>query len=101
MAKKSQMERMNRRAATVDQYREKRIALKAIINNPESSFEERQAAYRKLRAQPRDASATRVNNRCRITGRSRGYLRKFQMSRIKFRELALEGKIPGVVKASW
>ena len=75
--------------------------LKKIINSPESSVEAIDEAVIKLQKMPRDASAVRVRNRCSQTGRPRGYLRKFGVSRIALRELALEGQIPGVVKSSW
>jgi len=101
MAKKSQIARDKRRAKLIEQYAERRNQLKAIINNAESTDEERQAAYRKLRRIPRNSSPTRKKNRCGITGRPRGYIRKFGMSRISFREYALKGEIPGVTKASW
>jgi len=82
-------------------YATRRAALKKIINNPRSTPEEVDAAVVKLQKLPRDASPIRVRNRCSQTGRSRGYLRKFGVSRIALRELALEGQIPGVVKSSW
>ncbi len=75
--------------------------LKKTINNPESTPEEVDAAQLKLQKMPRNASPVRVRNRCSQTGRPRGYLRKFGISRIALRELALEGQIPGVVKSSW
>jgi len=101
MARKSQFAKVERNQKLVAKYAAKREALKAIISNPNSTIEEIDAAQAKLRKIPRNASPTRLRNRCRITGRSRGYLRKFEMSRIKFRELALQGEIPGVTKASW
>ncbi len=101
MAKKSQIARDKRRAKTIAKYRTQRAELIALIKNPDTGADERELAYRKIAAMPRDASATRLRNRCRITGRSRGYLRKFEMSRIKFRELSHRGEIPGVTKASW
>lgn len=101
MAKKSQIAREKRRQRLVEKYREKREKLLDIIRDPATPQSERQLAYKRLNDLPRDSSPTRQNNRCRITGRSRGYLRKFQMSRIAFRELALQGEIPGVTKASW
>jgi small subunit ribosomal protein S14 len=82
-------------------YATRRADLKKIINNPRSTPEEVDAAVVKLQKLPRDASPIRVRNRCSQTGRSRGYLRKFGVSRIALRELALEGQIPGVVKSSW
>ncbi len=79
----------------------KRKALKATINNPESTPEEIDGAILRLQKLPRDASPVRVKNRCSQTGRPRGYLRKFGVSRVALRELALQGQIPGVVKSSW
>jgi len=89
MAKKAWIARNEKRKRTVEKYAEKRKKLKE-----EGKWEE-------LQKLPRDASPTRVNNRCSLTGRQRGYIRKYGISRIKFRELALDGKIPGVRKASW
>lgn len=89
MAKKAWIARNKKRKETVKKYAEKRRKLKE-----EGKWEE-------LQKLPRDASPTRLNNRCSLTGRSRGYIRKYGISRIKFRELALNGKIPGVRKASW
>jgi small subunit ribosomal protein S14 len=89
MAKKSWIARNEKRKRTVEKYADRRRELKE-----EGKWEE-------LQKLPRDASPTRVNNRCSLTGRSRGYVRKYGISRIKFRELALDGKIPGVRKASW
>jgi len=89
------------RKKKVVQYAERRAALKKIINSPESSVEAVDEAVMKLQKLPRDASAVRVRNRCSQTGRPRGFLRKFGISRIALRELALEGQIPGVVKSSW
>ena len=83
------------------QYAPKRAELKKIINNPASTPEQVDAAMIKLQKLPRDASPVRVRNRCSQTGRPRGYLRKFGVSRVSMRELALEGQIPGVVKSSW
>lgn len=101
MAKKSQIEREKRRAHLIEKHREKREQLLEIIRDPETPQAERVNAYKRLSKIPRDASPVRLRNRCRLTGRSRGYLRKFEMSRIAFRELALQGEIPGVTKASW
>ena len=89
------------RKATVVQYAERRAEAKKIINNPKSSIEEVDAAVIKLQKMPRNASPVRVRNRCSQSGRSRGYLRKFGLSRIALRDLALQGQIPGVVKSSW
>jgi len=89
MAKKSWIARNEKRKRMVKKYAEKRKKLKE-----EGKWEE-------LQKLPRNSSPTRVNNRCNLTGRCRGYIRKYGISRIKFRELALDGKIPGVRKASW
>jgi small subunit ribosomal protein S14 len=101
MAKISKVVKNNKRKRMVALYATRRAELKKIINNPRSTPEEVDAAVIKLQKLPRDASPIRVRNRCSQTGRSRGYLRKFGISRIALRELALEGQIPGVVKSSW
>ncbi|MDQ3635158.1 MAG: 30S ribosomal protein S14 [Acidobacteriota bacterium] len=101
MAKISKIVKNQKRIKMVAKYAPKREALKKIINNPESTPEEVDNAVIKLQKLPRDASPTRVVNRCSQTGRPRGYLRKFGVSRIALRELALQGQIPGVVKSSW
>jgi len=101
MAKSSMIAREHKRARTVKRFAARRAELKAIINNPNSSDEERVAAQAKLQSQPRDASPSRQRNRCRITGRPHGYYRKFGLARNKLREAAMRGDIPGLVKASW
>ena len=101
MAKISRVVHNNRRKEKVKLYAERRAAAKKIINNPRSTPEEVDAAVIKLQKMPRDASPSRVRNRCSQSGRSRGYLRKFGVSRIALRDLALQGQIPGVVKSSW
>lgn len=101
MAKISKIVKNNDRKAMVKLYAERRAEWKKIINNPKSSIEEVDAAVVKLQKMPRDASPIRVRNRCSQTGRSRGFLRKFGVSRIALRDLALQGQIPGVVKSSW
>lgn len=101
MAKISKVVKNEKRRKMVAQYATKRAELKKIINNPKSSIEEVDAAVLKLQKMPRDASAVRVRNRCSQTGRPRGFLRKFGISRVALRELALKGQIPGVVKSSW
>lgn len=101
MAKISKVVKNNRRKAMVANYAERRAALKKIINNPKSTPEEVDAAQAKLQSFPRDASPIRVRNRCSQTGRPRGFLRKFGISRVSLRDLALKGQIPGVVKSSW
>ncbi|MEN3265250.1 MAG: small subunit ribosomal protein [Pseudonocardia sp.] len=85
----------------VDRYAERRAELKRIIKSPTTSREERQAALQELQRQPRDASATRLRNRDAVDGRPRGYLRAFGVSRVRLRELAHEGYLPGVRKSSW
>ncbi len=101
MAKISKVARNDQRKKMVAQYAVKRAALKAIINSPNSTGEEVDAAVLRLQKLPRNASPIRVRNRCSQSGRSRAYLRKFGMSRIAMRELALQGQIPGVTKSSW
>ena len=101
MAKISKVVKNEKRKKMVMQYAERRLALKKIINNPESTPEQVDEAQMKLQKFPRNSNPIRVRNRCSQTGRSRGYLRKFGVSRIALRELALEGQIPGVVKSSW
>ena len=101
MAKNSMKAREAKRTKLVSQFAEKRTALKAIIADVNSSEDDRWDAVLKLQALPRDSSPVRQRNRCNITGRPHGYLRKFGMSRIKVREAAMRGEIPGLKKASW
>ena len=101
MAKKSMIAREAKRAKTVAKYAEKRAALKAIINDRSSSYEEIDAAVLKLQKMPRNASASRQQSRCRITGRPHGVYRKFGLCRHKLREAAMRGDVPGLKKASW
>jgi small subunit ribosomal protein S14 len=101
MAKLSVVLRNEKRKKMALNQAEKRKTLRAESIDPKLSFEERAAAQTKLQSLPRNGSATRVRTRCSMTGRGRGCYRKFRLSRMKFRELALEGKIPGVIKASW
>jgi small subunit ribosomal protein S14 len=101
MAKTSMVEREKRRAKIVKKYAAKRAQLKELIRDPKTSPEERAVAQAKLQSQPRDASPARGRNRCAITGRSRGVYRKFGLSRVKIREVANRGEIPGLAKASW
>lgn len=101
MAKQSMKARDVKREKLASKYAEKRNALKAVISDVNASDEERWEAVLKLQKLPRDASPTRQRNRCRITGRPHGYVRKFGMSRIKVREMAMRGEIPGLKKASW
>ena len=101
MAKISKVVKNEKRTKMTKQYAAKRAGLKKIINNPASSPAEVDAAMTKLQKIPRDGSPVRVRNRCKLCGRPRGYMRRFQLCRICFRENALAGKIPGVVKSSW
>jgi small subunit ribosomal protein S14 len=101
MAKKSMIMREQRREKLVAKYAAKRAKLKAIVVDEKSSDEERLEAVAKLAALPRDASPTRMRNRCSITGRPRGYYRKFGLGRNKLREATMNGEIPGLRKASW
>lgn len=101
MAKKSMVNRERKRAKLAARYADKRAQLKALIANPESSFEEREEAVIKLQKMPRDSSPVRGRNRCRLTGRPHGFYRKFGLSRNELRRLAMEGHVPGLVKASW
>lgn len=101
MAKKSMVEREVKRAKLVKQYAAKRAALKEITTNADLPMEERFAAQLKLAELPRNSSATRLHNRCQLTGRPHAYYRKLKLSRIMLRELASFGQIPGMVKSSW
>ena len=101
MAKTSKIVKNENRKELVARYAEKRAALKAITLSPTASDAEKQEAFAKLRKLPRDSSKTRIRNRCAMTGRPRAYLRQFGLSRITFREMALQGLVPGVKKASW
>jgi len=101
MPKTSAIERNKKREALVEKHKAKRAELKAILANPASSDEDFFAAQKKLAKLPRNSSPVRVNNRCKLSGRPRAYIRKYGVSRIQFRELALSGKIPGVTKSSW
>jgi len=101
MAKKSSINKNNRRAHMSERDAGKRAALKTIIMNRELPIEERMEAQFKLSALPRNGAKTRVRNRCELTGRARGTYRKFKLSRIKLRELGSFGRIPGLTKSSW
>lgn len=101
MAKLSMINREAKRIRIVQQYAAKRAALKEILRDLENSAEQRQEAQRQLQALPRDASPTRLHNRCRLTGRPRGFYRKFGLSRNKLREAAMRGDVPGLRKGSW
>lgn len=101
MAKVSMINREKRRSKLVGKYVNKRVEFKAIITNPESGFEEKQQAMFALQKLPRDSSPVRQRNRCQITGRPRGFYRKFGLSRNKLREATMRGDVPGLRKASW
>jgi small subunit ribosomal protein S14 len=101
MAKTSKIVKNERRRETVARYAERRAELKEIIRSPRSTVEEREGAARELRRQPRDASATRLRNRDTVDGRPRGYFRAFGLSRVRLREMAHRGELPGVSKSSW
>ena len=101
MAKKSMIAREVKRSRTAARYAKKRAELKRIIKDPQADDEARQAAVAALQKLPRDASPSRQQNRCNLTGRPHGYYRKFGLGRNKLREMTMKGEIPGLVKASW
>ena len=101
MAKKSKIVREHKLIEKVQKYSALRAELKKIIKNPESSLDEKRVAVSKLDSLPKSSSPIRIRNRCFKTGRPRGVIRRFNLSRISFREMALKGEIPGVTKASW
>jgi small subunit ribosomal protein S14 len=101
MPKTSAIERNKKRQRLVEKYKTKRAELKAILANPKATDVEFFTAQKKLAKLPRNSSSVRIRNRCSLSGRPRGYIGKYGVSRITFRELALAGKIPGVIKSSW
>jgi small subunit ribosomal protein S14 len=101
MARTAQVQTNEKRKRLTKQYANKRAALKALIMDKSTKIEDRFTAVMKLSKLPRNSSAIRIRNRCMVTGRPRGYYRKFQMSRIALREMASYGLLPGVTKASW
>ena len=101
MAKKSKIVREKKLIKNVKKYAAIRAELKELIKNPGTSYEDREAAVAKLDNLPKSSSRIRIRNRCFITGRPRGVIRRFKLSRLSFREMALKGEIPGVTKASW
>ncbi|RKF16489.1 30S ribosomal protein S14 [Roseovarius spongiae] len=101
MAKKAMIEREKKRQKMVEKYAAKRAALKEIINDESKPMEERFRATLKLADLPRNSSATRLHNRCQLTGRPHAYYRKLKVSRIALRELGSNGQAPGLVKSSW
>lgn len=101
MAKKSKIARNEQRRALAAKYAAKRARLKGVLKDPATSAADFELAQRALQEIPRNANPIRIRNRCNLTGRSRGYYRKFGLSRVALRELALRGDLPGVTKASW
>ena len=101
MAKTAVINRDLKRRKIVKKFAKKRAELQAILTNQKISEDDRFAARQKLQQLPRDASPTRLRNRCKLTGRPRGVFRKFGLGRNKLRDIAMRGEIPGVVKASW
>jgi small subunit ribosomal protein S14 len=101
MAKLSSVERNKKRRALVKRFAAKRAALKKVVMNQQLTMEDRFAAQMKLSKLPRNASPVRIHNRCQLSGRPRGFYRKFKLSRIALRDLASSGQIPGMVKSSW
>jgi small subunit ribosomal protein S14 len=101
MAKTSSVQKNERRRRLAARYAAKRIKLKALSKDASKSLTERMQASMKLAQLPRNSSKTRVRNRCELTGRARGYYRKLKMCRNQLRELASQGLVPGMVKASW
>jgi small subunit ribosomal protein S14 len=101
MAKKSSIEKNNRRRRLTKKFSGRRARLKEIARDREKPMEERFAAFLKLAELPRNSSATRIRNRCEVSGRPRGYYRKHKLSRIALRELGSQGLVPGLLKSSW
>ena len=101
MAKQSSIQKNLKRKLMVKQYKLRRLDLKNKIKNKDLNLEERIKLQSKLNDLPRDSSRIRVRNRCELTGRSRGVYRKFNLSRIKLRELSMSGALPGITKSSW
>ena len=101
MAKLSVKLREKKRRITVEKFKLRRAALLETLQNPKTSDEDRDAARAKFQKLPRNASPSRLRNRCALTGRPRGVYKKFGLGRIKLRELAMRGEVPGVIKASW
>jgi small subunit ribosomal protein S14 len=101
MAKLAVILREQKRRKTVEKFKVRRQELLSVLRDPKTADEDREAAREKLQKLPRNASPTRLRNRCAITGRPRGVYRKFGLGRNKLRDLALRGEVPGVIKASW
>ena len=101
MAKLAVKLREQKRRKTVEKFKAKRAALFEVLHDARASDEDKEAARVKLQKLPRNASPTRLRNRCAMTGRPRGVYRKFGLGRTKLRELAMRGEVPGIIKASW
>ena len=101
MAKKSKIAREKQRQVIVERYAERRATLKRQLVSPDSTDDQREEARLGLQKLPRDASPVRLRNRDRVDGRPRGHLRKFGLSRVRFRDMAHKGQLPGVTKSSW
>jgi small subunit ribosomal protein S14 len=101
MPKTSAIQKNEKRKRLVEKYAKVRAELKAVLANPATTDEQFFAAQTKLQKLPKNSAKIRIRNRCSMSGRPRGYKRKYGVSRIQFRELALAGKIPGVIKSSW
>jgi len=101
MAKKSMIAREDKRNKLVKKYTQKRSALKELIRDPNTSFDDKESAILQLQKLPRDSSFSRLRNRCNLTGRPHGYYRKFGLCRNKLREATMRGDVPGLGKASW
>jgi len=101
MAKKSQINRDNRRKALIEKYAERREALRKRLNDPNVEVDEKLEIQKQFAKMPRNSCSTRLNRRCSVSGRSKAYYRKFGISRIALRDLALRGQLPGVRKSSW
>ncbi|GAB3624124.1 30S ribosomal protein S14 [Mariniluteicoccus endophyticus] len=101
MAKKSKIARNQQRAALVERYAARRARLKAVIDAPDTPWDERMEAVHKLSKLPRNSSPTRLRNRDSVDGRPRAYIRKAGISRVRFREMAHRGELPGITKSSW
>lgn len=101
MAKKSQINRDDRRKKLINKYAAKRAELRTKLKDPSVSIEEKFEVQEQFAKLPRNSCPTRLNNRCQVSGRSKSYYRKFAISRIALRELALSGQLPGMRKSSW
>lgn len=101
MAKKGKLQKNERRARLIEKYTERRAQLRSVMKDPDATLDEKREAMARLQALPRDSAAVRYRNRCQMTGRPRGFIRKFGISRIALREMSLHGLIPGVRKSSW